>query len=131
MPLPERLARTNRTVTNPFMRPFAGWLPPLAVVVHRGRTSGREYRTLVGAFPRDSDVVIALTYGADRDWVKNLQAAKGGVLLRGGVSIPVGAPRIVQGDAGLRLMPRPVRLVLRLLAVDQFLLLTPGARPDD
>ncbi|MGH2562142.1 MAG: nitroreductase family deazaflavin-dependent oxidoreductase [Thermomicrobiales bacterium] len=130
MPLPDRLARINRYVTNPLMRLFAGWLPPFAVVVHRGRSSGRGYRTPVMAFPSGSDVVIALTYGADRDWVKNVRVANGCVLIRGGISMPLGSPDLFEGDAGLRLMPRPVRLILRLVDVDQFLRLTPGPRAD-
>lgn len=127
MPLPERLPAINRRVTNPFMRLFAGWLPPFAIVVHRGRTSGREYRTPVLAFPDGAAVVIALTYGVERDWVKNVQAAGGCTLVRGGFSIPVVAPRVLDEGEGMPLMPRPVRLILRLTKVDRFLRLAPAA----
>lgn len=128
MPLPARLARINRYITNPFMRLFAGWLPPFAIVVHRGRRSGREYRTPLWAFPHGREVVIALTYGADRDWVRNVLADDGCVLIRGGLMMPLSHPRIVEGEEGMRLMPRPVRPVLKVTGVTKVLRLSPVDR---
>jgi deazaflavin-dependent oxidoreductase (nitroreductase family) len=52
------------------------------MVVHRGRRSGRRYRTPVLAFRVDDGYVVALFYGADRDWVRNVLAA-GGCTLSG------------------------------------------------
>ena len=84
MPLPDRLATFNRSVTNRIVRTFAGHLPWFAIVVHRGRKSGRIYRTPVNAFGIDDGFVIALTYGPDRDWVKNVLAAgRCGLIVRG------------------------------------------------
>ncbi|MFG1711043.1 nitroreductase family deazaflavin-dependent oxidoreductase [Nonomuraea sp. M3C6] len=77
MPLPEAVARFNRTVTNRVTMPFAGRLPGLAVVHHKGRRSGRSYKTPVSIFRRPDGYVAALTYGPDRDWVKNVIAAGG------------------------------------------------------
>ncbi len=59
------------------MRTFAGLVPGFAIVVHRGRRTDREYRTLVIAFLSPGGFVIALTYGPDRDWVRNVLAAGG------------------------------------------------------
>ena len=50
MALPRGLAAFNRRVTNHVTRPFAGRLPGFGIVVHRGRRSGREYRSPVNAF---------------------------------------------------------------------------------
>lgn len=124
MPMPDRLARFNRWVTNPLMRTFAGRLPPFAIVEHRGRRSGRAYRTPVWAFSTADGFVIALTYGADRDWVRNVEAARGCTLTRGGRSIPCGDPRVVGAAEGARLMPAPIRPVLRGLNVTEFLRLS-------
>src|SRR5262249_1796055 len=52
MALPRALARFNRLVTNRVLGVVAPWMPPFAVVVHRGRSSGRVYRTPVWAFRR-------------------------------------------------------------------------------
>jgi deazaflavin-dependent oxidoreductase (nitroreductase family) len=93
----ERLARFNRIVTNPIQRTWAGYLPPWAIVEHVGRKSGRNYRTPVLAFIQGDIVTIRLPYGAERDWVRNLQAGNGGVLLRRGKRLQITDPEIVPG----------------------------------
>ena len=75
MPIPIAITSFNKKVTNRITAPFAGHLPGFAVVVHRGRTSGRTYRTPVNAFRRDDDYVFVMTYGPDVDWVRNVEAA--------------------------------------------------------
>ena len=92
MPLSRGLARFNRVVTNRISRPLAGWLPGFAVLVHRGRKSGAEYRTPLNAWLGDDDVIVALTYGRDTDWLKNLTAANGGEIIAGRKSYRVGPP---------------------------------------
>ena len=121
MPLPDRLATFNRSVTNRIARKFAGHLPWFAIVVHRGRKSGHIYRTPVNAFGIDDGFVIALTYGPDRDWVKNVLAAgRCGLIVRGR-RIPVTDPIIVEGDAGMALLPWLPQPVLRVINVDKFM----------
>jgi deazaflavin-dependent oxidoreductase (nitroreductase family) len=80
---PRRLATLNRRVTNPLLRPVARLTPPFAVVEHRGRSTGRPYRTPVFAFRRGDEVVIVLSYGRNSHWVGNLKAAGQGGLIRG------------------------------------------------
>ncbi len=77
MPLPAWLGRFNRRVTNHVAGPLAGRLPGFAIVIHTGRRTGRRYRTPVNLFRSDDDFVIALTYGALGDWVRNVLAAGG------------------------------------------------------
>ncbi len=79
---PRRLARINRVLTNRLMRPVAYLLPPLAVIEHRGRRTGRAYRTPVFAFRRGSEVIVVLSYGVRSDWPQNLLAAGGGGMIR-------------------------------------------------
>jgi deazaflavin-dependent oxidoreductase (nitroreductase family) len=129
MPLPRSLARFNRRVTNPLTRGFAGHLPGFGIVVHRGRSTGREYRTPVNAFRRpDGGYVLALTYGPDAQWVRNVLAQGGCVLEVRGRRVVLGNPRVVQ-DAARRPVPAPVRAVLSLIDVDFFLELDPPAPP--
>lgn len=77
MPLPAWLARLNRRLANPTLCPVAGRLPYFGVVLHHGRRSGRLYRTPVNVFPDEGGFWVALTYGRDVDWVKNVLAAGG------------------------------------------------------
>lgn len=125
MPLPRSLGRFNRRVTNPIVRTFAGRLPGFAIVVHRGRITGREYRTPVNAFRRSGGgYVLALTYGQDAQWVRNVLAQGGCALEVGGRRVELHNPRVVH-DPARRSVPAPVRAALRLIDVDLFLELDP------
>ncbi|WP_164863464.1 nitroreductase family deazaflavin-dependent oxidoreductase [Agromyces sp. LHK192] len=48
---------------------------PHAIIRHVGRTTGREYATPVGAVPEPGGFVIALPYGTEPQWVRNVLAA--------------------------------------------------------
>jgi len=88
------LARFNRVATNPVQRRWAGRLPPFAIVEHTGRKTGRPYRTPVTAFVKGDVVTIRLPYGTERDWVRNLVAAGGGVIERRGRRVRVTDPEV-------------------------------------
>ena len=77
MAIPRTVGRWNKVGLNRVTRRIAPWLPGFGVVVHRGRRSGRIYRTPVNVFPTGHGYRFALTYGADTDWVKNVLAAGG------------------------------------------------------
>src|SRR5947209_20590637 len=94
--LSRRVARFNRAVGNPIQRTYAWLLPPWAVIEHRGRVSGRWYRTPVNGYRRGSVFAVVVLYGADSDWVRNLVAAGGGGLVRGGRRYSFHDPRIVR-----------------------------------
>jgi len=122
MPLPRRLAKFNLIVTNRVLGPFARHVPGFAVVSHVGRRSGRTYRTPVSLFRRGDGYVIALFYGADSQWVRNVLAAGGADIETRGRRLRLGGPEVVR-DPARTLVPKPVRIVLRLADVDAFMLL--------
>jgi deazaflavin-dependent oxidoreductase (nitroreductase family) len=122
MPLPRALARFNRVATNRIGRVLAPHLPGSGVVVHRGRKSGREYRTPISAFRRPDGYAVALTYGPGAEWVQNILAAGGAVLETGGRRVPVTNPRVIH-DPAYRLVPRFVGVILGLIDAADFLLL--------
>jgi deazaflavin-dependent oxidoreductase (nitroreductase family) len=95
MQLPQWLARFNRHVTNPVMRLWAGFVPTMGILEHVGRRSGAHYRTPIQVFSTDQGVAILLTYGPNRDWLKNVTAAGGGRLKRYGRTFTVSDPRVV------------------------------------
>jgi deazaflavin-dependent oxidoreductase (nitroreductase family) len=120
MPIPKRVARWNKVGLNRVVRHVAPWAPGLALVVHRGRRSGRTYRTPVNVFRTEDGFVIALTYGPETDWVKNVQAAGGCELRTRGQVLRVDEPRVYHDET--RTGIRPVeRQVLRLIGVADFL----------
>lgn len=126
MPAGRRLARFNRIITNRILGPLAPRVPGMGLVVHVGRTSGRLYRTPVLVFRRGDRFIIALTYGPETDWVKNVLAAGGCTLITRGRSIRLNQPRLVH-DEQRRAMPPIVRQALAVGHVYDFLELTPHA----
>jgi deazaflavin-dependent oxidoreductase (nitroreductase family) len=119
VPLPHSLAEFNKRWTNRVTRRFAAILPGFGVVTHTGRHSGRQYSVPVNAFRRPHGWTFALTYGQG-DWVKNVLAAGGAQLRTRGTDHIVTNPR-VERDPGRGAVPRPVRWILRVIGVDEFL----------
>ena len=122
MPLPKRLGRFNRHITNRIVGPVARRLPGFAVVSHVGRHSGRVYRTPVNLFRDGDHYVIALTYGSDSQWVRNVLAAGAVDIETRGRRVRLVAPGVVR-DARRSLVPEPIRPILGLVRVTDFMLL--------
>jgi deazaflavin-dependent oxidoreductase (nitroreductase family) len=93
--IPRAVARFNKRVNNPIQGVYAWLLPPWAVIVHTGRRSGRTYRTPVLAFRRGRRFEVAVLYGERSDWVRNLLAAGGGRVVRGGRTYELREPRLL------------------------------------
>lgn len=125
MPIPHRVARFNKRFTNRILTPIVTRLPWFVVVQHTGRTSGRTFRTPVAAFRHYDGLVIALTYGPDTQWVRNVLANDGCRIDRRGEIIEMTSPRLIH-DPDHRLVPRFVRLPLRLLNAPDVLVLFPA-----
>lgn len=103
MQAPQWLARFNRYVTNPVQRLWAGWAPGMAILEHVGRKSGRPYRTPLMVFDTDEGIAVLLTYGPDRDWLKNVMAAGNAGVRRHGKTLAVTDPRVTsKADAAQR-----------------------------
>ncbi len=122
MPLPRALARFNRVGTNRIGLALAGRVPGSGIIVHRGRRTGRTYRTPLAVFRRPGGYAIALTYGPGAEWVQNVLAAGGAVLENRGTRVHLTNPRVVH-DPARRFVPPWVRVPLHLLDADAFLLL--------
>jgi deazaflavin-dependent oxidoreductase (nitroreductase family) len=131
MPLPKGLAEFNRAVTNHVSRPVAAHVPMFGVVHHAGRRTGRHYATPVNVFPRGDGFVIALTYGAEVDWVRNVVTAGSCVLEHRGRRVRLTAPSFISEQDGMAAMPVVVRAMLRGLDVTRFLELHRATGPGD
>jgi deazaflavin-dependent oxidoreductase (nitroreductase family) len=132
MPLPRTLARWNKVGLNRVTKRVAPWMPGFGVVAHSGRRSGRRYQTPVNVFAAEDDYLLALTYGPDSDWVKNVLAAGGCELLTRGRTIRLVSPQLVHDENRRGIRPLE-RQVLRLIGVADFLALktapAAGAKP--
>lgn len=130
MHFPHFMRQVNRVFTNPLMGTVAWLLPPLAVVHHVGRSSGRDYRTPVVAFRSAGGFVVPMTYGRDVDWARNLAKARGGELVQLGRRFTLRNPRVVSGAVAYPHLPAGVREALRLANFPGYVLLDvdPGGR---
>ena len=90
------VAAFNRTILNRITSRFANRLPGFGIVTHVGRKSGRLYRTPVNVFREPDRFLIALTYGRESEWVRNVLSAGGCQLETRRVLYQLSAPTVVQ-----------------------------------
>src|SRR6266853_6847623 len=117
------VAAFNLAVTNRITGLFAARLPGFGIVTHKGRKSGRIYRTPVNIFRAPNGFLIALTYGRDSEWVRNVLAAGGCQLETRRVLYQLSAPTIVH-DPTRRRFPMLVRIILWIIGAEDFIQLS-------
>ena len=117
------LAAFNLAVTNRISSRFAPRLPGFGIVTHVGRKSGRVYRTPVNVFRALNGFLIALTYGRESEWVRNVLAAGGCELEIRGVRYQLSAPTIMHDPTRGR-FPFPVRVILGFVGANDFMQLS-------
>ncbi|CAM4026203.1 nitroreductase family deazaflavin-dependent oxidoreductase [Tsukamurella strandjordii] len=122
-PILDAVRRFNRAVTNPRALGSAENEESTRTVVrHVGRRSGKAYETPVDAFDTGRDtLLVALPYGPDTDWVRNITAAGGADVLRRGREFTVTAPRVVATAEVVDELPASLRRTLRLFNVENCL----------
>lgn len=131
MPAPVPLPRTRfilpftTHIVNRFTRRFVHRLPGFAIISHRGRKSGEIHRTPMNVFRDGDDYLFALTYGSGVQWVKNVMAAGEADLRIGDKTIHLTDPELFV-DPTRRLMPLPVRFMLGVMRVSEFLRMRPS-----
>lgn len=119
MPLPQALARINRRISNPILGVMAGIAPGFGIVIHTGRKSGRVYRSPVMVFQRDGGYRIALTYGRNVDWLKNIRAARQFEFETRGRTVILTDPTVGH-DASAGWAPPGVRQALTALSAEYY-----------
>ena len=123
--LADRLARFNRRLPNRVIGTVAGRrLSPVALMVHQGRRSGRQYRTPVMPLRLGDGFLVSLPYGPGRDWVANVLAAGRCTLQRGGRRFALADPRLLDAAGAAPLLPAALRPALRLVPGIHFLRLS-------
>jgi hypothetical protein len=77
----------------------------------------------VNLFRHGDGYAIALTYGRDAQWVRNVLAAGGCEIETVGRTVHLSSPEIVH-DRSRSLVPAPVRPILAAIRVTDFMLLS-------
>jgi deazaflavin-dependent oxidoreductase (nitroreductase family) len=102
---------------------WAGFVPAMGIIEHVGRKSGRKFRTPVNVFPTDEGLAVLLTYGPNRDWLKNLAAANGGRIKHYGKSVSYTDPQVVPKARAAELVNGLWRPIFARLPFEQAVLL--------
>jgi deazaflavin-dependent oxidoreductase (nitroreductase family) len=96
VPLAVDLLRRFSRLFRPFQMKTAGRPGAYASVVrHRGRRSGRQYETPVGAAATEDGFVIALPYGSRAHWVRNVLASGSAVIVSDAHEYQVVEPELI------------------------------------
>lgn len=101
---------------NPAIKPIARYLPGTGTIEHRGRKSGKTYKTIVTTYRRGNVLAVALGHGKT-DWVKNVLAAGQADLHFARSKVHITNPRILPAGSDGDGLPWLVRLQLRRMAV--------------
>ena len=105
---------------NPKIMATARRLPPLAVLHHRGRTSGRPYDTPVQAYRTKNGILVGLAYDSNAQWALNLLAAGTGEMTRSGRTYTLTRPRR-RGPEARQDLPAAVAFMMRTLDIAEFM----------
>jgi deazaflavin-dependent oxidoreductase (nitroreductase family) len=107
---------------NPMSMRSAGTPGAFASIIrHRGRRSGREYATPVGAVPISDGFVITLPYGTRAQWVRNVLAAGSATVVNEGRAYPVDHVEVVPTSSVATVFSPADQRVNRLFRVDECL----------
>jgi deazaflavin-dependent oxidoreductase (nitroreductase family) len=114
----------------PLVRPFNRLARILAgrhlyaLLRHTGRRSGKRFETPVVAWKTRSGMLVPIAWGTEADWYRNTVVAGGCDIRLRGRWYHCTAPRVVARAEALVQLAEPMRIVVRLGPVRQFLLLT-------
>jgi deazaflavin-dependent oxidoreductase (nitroreductase family) len=115
-----RVRRFNKASFNPLTLKFAGRYV-YAAVHHVGRRSGRAYTTPVFALPIAGGFIIALPFGANVDWCRNVLVAGYCRIQWRGANYIVKGPEVIAAHTAGPLLPAWARLAIRPVRALQFL----------
>jgi len=117
----QRVRVLNKHITNPLLRTFAtSSRGPFAVLRHSGRQSGKPYETTIMVWPLGDSFVIALTYGPEVDWLRNVLAAGRCTLHWHGREFTLGKPEPIDARIALQAFPPFFRMILSTRRTMQF-----------
>ena len=119
--LRDRIRVFNKYVTNRVLRGLASCSRgPFAIIGHVGRRSGKPYETVIMVWPTREGFVIALTYGPQVDWYRNMLATGGGTVVWHKRVYVVGKPEPIDAKTALPAFPAAFRPIFRRAGMQDF-----------
>ena len=110
-----------RSLSNRILLTISGkWFRAYSIVRHVGRTSGPQYRNPVSAYPLGDGFFIAVLYGTESNWVRNVMAAGGFTLQAKGRDFQLERPEIITPAQPCRPIRPTCRRKMRLPNIHDF-----------
>jgi deazaflavin-dependent oxidoreductase (nitroreductase family) len=117
MVFPVWFERLQIKYLNRAIKPIARFLPGIATIKHRGRTSGKPYETIITPYRKGNVLAIALAHGKT-NWVKNVLAAgEADVQFSRNRVVHITNPRILPAGSDGESLPRMARAQLGRVGV--------------
>lgn len=122
-PTARRIVRVAARFINPLSLLIAGrrWMPVLGVFMHRGRKTGRLYKTPLGMRPLGDGFVMPLTFSEDAGWYRNTRSSGSAVVRYLGREYTLVDPQVVDYTIAAPGFPRYELLQFRLLGINEYL----------
>ena len=118
----DRIRHINKNFINKILIHISGKrFGHFAVLTHIGRKSGKLYRIPIIAEPIENGFVIALTYGRNVDWAKNVLAKGTCSLLWKNIEYSLCNPEFIDKEVGLSAFPSLFRTGLRKMDIKYYL----------
>jgi F420H(2)-dependent quinone reductase len=108
---------------NPIGRALSGrrWFTLYGLLIHRGRTSGREYRTPLVIRPIEGGFVIPMPFGESTQWARNLLAAERAEIVWNGRSYEIDTPEVIDEVAAAPALNRAQRAGIERFGIRAFM----------
>jgi len=121
----KRLRTFVKHFVNPILRNAAhSSRGPFALLRHVGRRSGKTYEIPIMVWRIEDGFIIALTYGPNVDWLRNLQATDQGTLRWHKQEYVFQTPVFVDEATALHALPSFIRGFLGKRGTHEFVKLT-------
>ncbi len=125
--LRNRMRIINKHIINQVFHGFTSLSHgPFAIIYHTGRRSGKPYQTVSMVWQMREGFVIALTYGEDVDWYRNMKANDGGAVYWHKMLYNVGKPELIDTGKALTAFPALFKFLFRTFGKQmKFVLMKP------
>jgi deazaflavin-dependent oxidoreductase (nitroreductase family) len=109
---PRKVLFSATRLVNPLVMLLAGTrlLPLYGVIHHRGRRSGKQFRTPVVVRPIPGGLIVPMPWGETTDWFRNVRAADGCVIHWKGRDYRLVDPVVLNADQALSAFGGPTRV---------------------
>jgi deazaflavin-dependent oxidoreductase (nitroreductase family) len=120
-PRPHNFIHGASRVFNPVVMFFAGTrlMPLYGVIHHRGRRSGKAFRTPVVVRPIQDGFIVPMPWGEGTDWFRNIRAAGGCVVRWKGRDYTMVNPEVVDADAAQSAFNGPMQVGMTRFGIKQ------------